>query len=211
MNRLLAPAVALVAGLAVGVLVVGWVLRPVAPAEGSVDAGFARDMQVHHAQAVELATLVRDRTDDEDVRRLALDILLTQQQQQGQMFGWLASWGLPQASTAPAMAWAEHGHDTGGTAGAGAAPDAMPGLVSDAQLAVLEASTGVEAERVFLALMIPHHEGGVEMAELAVDRAARPEVRTLASSIVTSQRAEIAVLEEMLADRGGAPGGLLDR
>lgn len=211
MNRLLAPAVALVAGLAVGVLVVGWVLRPVAPAEGSVDAGFARDMQVHHAQAVELATLVRDRTDDEDVRRLALDIMLTQQQQQGQMFGWLASWGLPQASTAPAMAWAEHGHDTGGTADAGAAPDAMPGLVSDAQLALLEASTGVEAERVFLALMIPHHEGGVEMAELAVDRAARPEVRTLASSIVTSQRAEIAVLEEMLAERGGAPDGLLDR
>lgn len=206
MNRLLAPAVALVAGLAVGVLVVGWVLRPVAPADGSVDAGFARDMQVHHAQAVELATLVRDRTDDEDVRRLALDILLTQQQQQGQMFGWLASWGLPQASTAPAMAWAEHGHD----AASGATPGVMPGLVTDAQLAVLEASTGVEAERVFLALMIPHHQGGVEMAELAQDQASRPEVRTLASSIVTSQRAEIAVLEAMLADRGGAPDGLLD-
>ncbi|HMN29918.1 MAG TPA: DUF305 domain-containing protein, partial [Caldilineaceae bacterium] len=71
--------------------------RIVAPAEGSAEVGFARDMAMHHAQAVNLAMLLRDRSDDEEMRQLALDILLTQQAQIGMMQGWLAVWGLPYA------------------------------------------------------------------------------------------------------------------
>lgn len=66
-----------------------------APADGSVDAGFARDMSVHHQQAVEMSFIVRDRTDDEDVRRLAYDIINTQANQRGMMLGWLETWGCP--------------------------------------------------------------------------------------------------------------------
>ena len=57
--------------------------------------GFARDMMVHHAQAVEMAEIVRDKTENENVRILATDIALTQQAQIGQMQGWLAVWELP--------------------------------------------------------------------------------------------------------------------
>ena len=177
------------------------------PADTSVDAGFARDMQVHHSQAVDLARMVRDRTDDEDLRTLALDMLLTQQNQAGQMAGWLATWRLPQSSTRPPMAWAGgHGAMTaagadGDTAATGFA--AMPGWASAGDIARLESARGVEAERLFLQLLIPHHQGGVEMAEMAVDTARAPQVKALAASIVQSQTSEMAVLEEMLAQRGG--------
>ena len=56
--------------------------------------------------------------------------------------------------------------------------------------------------------MIPHHRAGVQMAEYAVRYARQPQVRRLAQSIVDSQTAEIAVLREMLAARGGPVAGL---
>jgi uncharacterized protein (DUF305 family) len=62
-------------------------------------------MIVHHANAVEMATILRDRTDDDAMRLFALDIMMTQQAQIGQMQGWLQVWGLPIAPSAPEMAW----------------------------------------------------------------------------------------------------------
>lgn len=203
-----ALAVAAVALLAVGALAGALLARQpqlAAAAEGSVEAGFARDMQAHHAQAVELAVLVRDRSTDDEVRTVALDILLTQQNQIGQMAGWLSTWGLPAASTDAPMAWmtGEHGHTPAPTAAAGAGYAAMPGWVSRADLARLAAAEGSDADRLFLELMIPHHEGGVAMAEYALDRARRPQVVALARTIVTSQERELTVLHGMLDARGG--------
>jgi uncharacterized protein (DUF305 family) len=65
------------------------------PTAGSADAGFARDMAVHHQQAVEMSFIVRDRTGNEEVRRLAYDIAQTQANQRGMLLGWLDLWGLP--------------------------------------------------------------------------------------------------------------------
>ncbi|MFM9877666.1 MAG: DUF305 domain-containing protein [Rhodoglobus sp.] len=60
-------------------------IGPSDPTDTSVEAGFARDMQVHHNQGVELALIVRDRTQDPAVRLLAYDIATTQAQQSGQL------------------------------------------------------------------------------------------------------------------------------
>src|SRR5918992_1350416 len=79
-----------------------------APSDSSPEAGFARDMMVHHAQAVEMAEIVRDKTESNEIRILASDIALTQQAQIGQMQGWLGVWGLPITGTEPAMAWMGH-------------------------------------------------------------------------------------------------------
>jgi uncharacterized protein (DUF305 family) len=198
-------ALVVLAALALGALAGALLARQptlTAAPEGSVDAGFARDMQAHHAQAVELAVLVRDRSTDEQVRTVALDILLTQQNQIGQMAGWLSTWGLPAASTDPVMAWmsAEHGHADADPAAGYAA---MPGWVPRADLARLAAADGPDADRLFLALMIPHHEGGVAMARVAADRGRRPQVVALAENIVRAQDRELGVLREMLAARGG--------
>ncbi|WNB86767.1 DUF305 domain-containing protein [Cellulomonas sp. ATA003] len=214
MSRRVAAVVALLtsAALALGVLVGSVLLRPSelsVPADTSAAAGFARDMQAHHGQAVELSRLVRDRTDDEELRTVALDILLTQQNQAGQMTGWLEVWDLPQSGAGEPMAWAGDDHDHGGGSGDPDAPTgyaAMAGWVSSEDLARLRDAEGVEAERIYLELMIPHHRGGVEMAELALDRVDVRYVRDLADAIVRSQDAEIQVLETMLAERGGPTG-----
>ncbi len=174
-----------------------------APAEDSADVGFARDMQTHHNQAVQMSFIIRDKTSDPTLRTLAYDIATSQQQQSGQMYGWLVQWGLPQTASKAPMAWMEgHGSSHGGTqtAGAGGAMQ-MPGLASDEEMRALEQATGVEAERQFLTLMIRHHEGGVDMAEAALDMAERREVLGLAKAIVTAQTAEITLLNRLLDER----------
>ncbi len=193
---------ALLVGTAVGATLVA---RPDAatPSDRSVDAGFARDMQAHHAQAVELAVLVRDRSDDETLRAIALDILTIQQQQIGQMAAWLRLWGLPAASPEGPMAWmaedAGHAH----TPGTGGRLSAMPGWVQTADMAALRDADGTDAERLFLSLMIDHHVGGVDMARYAAEHARHPEVTRLAQGIVDSQTREQVVLQDLLDARGG--------
>jgi uncharacterized protein (DUF305 family) len=187
------------AALLVGVLGTLWVVqaRSSAPSDFGADAGFARDMQTHHAQAVQLAFLVRDRTDDEEVRTVAYDIITSQQQQAGQMFGWLVQWGLDQTGSRPPMAWVGGEHVAAHTA-----PDgSMLGTATPAQITELGAATGVEAERIFLRLLIAHHTGGIAMAQAAVADARTPEVRTLAGAIAASQTSEVQLLEQMLAAR----------
>jgi uncharacterized protein (DUF305 family) len=200
---LVAGALILVAALVAGALLLGSLLgSPSTPAADSVDAGFSRDMRAHHSQAVQMSFLVRERTDDADVDQLALDILLTQQQQVGQMYAWLDAWGLPQASTEDRMAWMS-GSSMGDMSGMGGMSGGMPGMASNAELQALEAAEGEEAERIFLQLMIPHHEAGVEMADYAVENAETDQVRSLAESISAAQQSELTVLGDLLDERGG--------
>jgi len=180
-----------------------------APSTLSVEAGFARDMQVHHDQAVELAFIVRDLTDADDVRTLAYDIARTQAQQSGQMYGWLNEWNLPQAEAEPSMTWmtrpplsgtSAHDHDPNSSAHTPGAP--MPGLATAEQITELKSLNGVAAEKDFLTLMIAHHKGGVEMAEALLERSTDRVETAFAKNIVKAQTSEITLMEGMLADRG---------
>jgi uncharacterized protein (DUF305 family) len=195
--RLVLLALIAIAALALPAFAIGRisVLIATSPGTTSAEAGYARDMQTHHDQGVEMAMLIRDRTEDDAVRLLAYDIATTQGHQSGQLYAWLTSWGLPQASPAPPMAWmgdGEHGHAEGA---------AMPGLATPQQLEELRAATGVEAERLFLRLMIGHHRGAVEMSEAVLDRTDDQMVATFAGSVVASQSSEIGLMEEMLTAR----------
>jgi len=175
--------------------------------DDSAEAGFARDMATHHAQAAEMALIVRDVAVDERLRTLAVDIMLTQTTQRGVFMGWLQQWNLPQASSQPRMAWMrEHDHAASGSqAGAGSAPERMMGMATAEELARLRAARGVDAEVLFLQLMIRHHEGGVMMAKAILPQSTREEVVAMARSIDESQAAEIAAMTEMLAERGAKP------
>jgi uncharacterized protein (DUF305 family) len=175
------------------------------PVSTSAEAGFARDMQEHHLQGVELAMIIRDLTDDDAVRLLGYDIATTQAQQAGQLYGWLTEWDLSQAGPEPSMTWMTRPGRSSDThehvEGAHAPGEPMPGLATDAQIAELKAATGVEAERRFLTLMIAHHLGAVEMAEAVQDRAGNTSVLGFANSVIISQEAEIILMEDMLAAR----------
>ncbi len=77
------------------------------------------------------------------------------------------------------------------------------GLATDEQVRALRDADGVEAERIYLQLMLPHHLGGVQMAEVAQDQAAEPQVRRLAQAMVNAQTFELTVLQDLLDARGG--------
>jgi uncharacterized protein (DUF305 family) len=202
---------ALITAVVVGL--VGWSVGRLStldnpnPSNTSAEAGFARDMQVHHDQAVELSLIVRDLTEDEPTRLLAYDIITTQSQQSGQMFGWLSVWGLPQAASEPPMTWmtrpgrAPGGHEHPAASAPHSAGESMPGLATPEQIASLRAAHGVEAERIFLTLMIAHHRGAIEMAESVLDRADNSAVAAFATGVVASQRSEIDLMQSMLAKR----------
>jgi uncharacterized protein (DUF305 family) len=179
----------LLAGCSAGAAAALLITQP--PGKDSAEAGFARDMMVHHAQAVEMAEIVRAKTESNEIRILASDTALTQQAQIGQMQGWLGVWGLPVTGTEPAMAWM--GHPTEGR---------MPGMATPEEVNRLRNAPPQEADAMFLRLMIPHHQAAVPMAEAILKETDRPEVERLASAIVASQRTEIATMRDMLRGMG---------
>ncbi len=158
------------------------------------EAGFARDMSVHHAQGVAIAEAVRSRTDETDIRLLATDIALTQQAQIGRFLGWLDVWGLSATNSEP-MAWMP-------AHGAASMPMPMPGMATPAEVLALSTLPTDEAEEQFLRLMIRHHRGAIRMAQAILDLTKREEVVSIAEAMVTSQRAEIQMMNEMLNARG---------
>lgn len=178
-----------------------------APADDSLEAGFARDMQVHHAQAVEMSLIAREKSTDPALRAMAYDVITSQQQQIGQMYAWLETWGLPQTSSRAPMAWMSGTDDSSmGSMSSGSMtllPDGrMPGMASDAQVARLRTAVGRDAEVLWLQLMIPHHQAGVAMAEVAIKNSGDSQVVALAKSIRTAQLAEIEQMRQLLTDRG---------
>ncbi|WP_432103014.1 DUF305 domain-containing protein [Streptomyces sp. bgisy091] len=190
--------------------------QPRTPAAGSADAGFARDMAVHHQQAVEMSFIVRDVTRDEEVRRLAYDIANTQANQRGMLLGWLDLWELPK--TAPdgqgPMSWmpdAHAGHDMAGMDGMsgmeGMDHDGalMPGMATRTELDALREARGEKAEILFLRLMTDHHKGGVAMARGCAERCAVPAEKRLAEGMVAAQRSELDLMADMLTARGAEP------
>ncbi|MGR8010835.1 DUF305 domain-containing protein [Streptomyces hypolithicus] len=195
-----------------------------APAGGSADAGFARDMSVHHQQAVEMSFIVRDRTKDEEVRRLAYDIANTQANQRGMMLGWLDLWSLPKVAPGEEpMAWMgsddsaddggknggenDGGHDGHGTHGTQDSGDGslMPGMATRAELAKLADADGKQAEILYLQLMTDHHKGGVTMARGCADRCEVAAEQSLAQGMVDAQESEMALMADLLKARGAAP------
>ncbi|MFF4544092.1 DUF305 domain-containing protein [Streptomyces sp. NPDC001435] len=170
------------------------------PGTDSADAGFARDMAVHHQQAVEMSYIVRDRTTDEEVRRLAYDIAQTQANQRGMLLGWLDLWELPKVSAKPPMTWMGMGGMASGKDGA-----LMPGMATNADLKKLGTLSGKQAEIFFLQLMTDHHKGGIHMAEGCVAKCTVGVEKKLAQGMVDAQQSEIQLMADMLKARGAKP------
>ncbi len=249
--------VALIAAGAVVLLLVGGTLglalsgrlgssTAATPDNSSVDAGFARDMIVHHDQGVLMAHYAEQNTDDQEISVMAYDIGYTQTDQLGQMQGWLSLWDLPEFGDGTHMGWmgGSGGHDMGagamgsGATGSGAmgpgavasgvmdsasigpgpmtsgfmAPGApgsdgavMPGMATNAEISKLRSLKGRESDIYFLQLMIRHHQGGAPMMEYAAEHANNPVVRNFAGKMAQTQAAEVAVMTQMLAERGASP------
>jgi uncharacterized protein (DUF305 family) len=175
------------------------------PDDESAEAGFARDMATHHAQAVEMSMIAVQRSANDDVRTLALDMGLTQQAQIGMMRAWLDTWNLSPTATGPAMAWMSDdtamSHDNmTGTPSTGGDRPVMPGMATTAELDTLRQSRDAAFDGYFVDLMVRHHNGGLQMVDAVLARDPDPLVRDLATSMKRGQQSEIATLEQIKAD-----------
>ena len=149
------------------------------------DVMFAQMMIPHHRQAIEIAELAPARGASQDILDLALKISAAQGPEIEQMQVMLDRWG------APSMMDDHSGH--GGMA--------MVGMVSDEDMDALRQASGADFERLFLELMIAHHEGAIAMTEDPLANGGDPEMRALLLAIVAAQTAEIDTMKAMLEGR----------
>lgn len=146
------------------------------------DSMFVMMMIPHHEQAIEMSDLILAKPGvDQRVLDLAQQIKDAQGPEIELMEGWLDEWGMPSSG---GMGGMDHGD----------------GMMSDDDMAELEAAEGVEAARLFLTQMIEHHEGAIEMAEDELDDGTDADVRELAEQIITSQTEEIATMQQLLTE-----------
>jgi uncharacterized protein (DUF305 family) len=195
----LAIVVALIIGYAVG-RAVSPEAQPVTPAsastaypaDDSAEAGFARDMSTHHAQAVEMGMIAAAKATDPDVRSLGYDIALTQENQIGIMQTWLSFWGLdPTSETGQKpMAWMPEG-------AAALKNGLMPGYATQDQMDQLRNAKGKQVDVLFLSLILTHHLGGIHMVDGVLAKSQNNDVRSLAQNMKTGQQREITVIQQL--------------
>ena len=152
------------------------------------DVAFLQGMYPHHAQAVEMTDMVPGRTTNPDVLALAVQIEAAQQPEMDQMAALLKTWG----QSAPSARMAEMGH--GGMDHSG-----MDGMMTADQMAELGGLSGPDFDRMWMTMMIEHHEGAVTMSQAVIADGISPEVRTMADAIIAAQQAEIATMQNLIA------------
>lgn len=184
-------ALAIVVGLLLGYA--GGLLTPhlTRPGDNSAEAGFARDMTTHHAQAVEMGLIAFQSASDPAVRTLGGDIATGQQGEIGMMQTWLRSWGLEPTGSQPVMAWMPGG-------AAAVKNGLMPGMATPEELARLRSAKGRDVDVLFLQLMINHHLGGIHMVDAVLAQSSDPDVVPLAARMKNVQQNEVNNMRGLL-------------
>lgn len=152
-------------------------------AHNQFDVTFASSMVPHHQQAVEMAELALSRGVSTDVRELATQIKAAQGPEIATMTAWLTAWG-----SAPMPS----DHDMGGMG--------MDGMMTAQQMAALDAAAGAAFDRMWLQLMVEHHEGAVVMARTELAQGQDAQAKALAGAVIAGQTKEIATMKGLLAD-----------
>jgi uncharacterized protein (DUF305 family) len=163
------------------------------------DLDFATAMIPHHAQALAMVDMTRGRELSPQVQRLTEDIRAAQVPEIELMVDWLTGWDQPVPETMRDHANAENSDGMGGHGMDDQPASSMPGMMTDEELGDLGAARGQQFEDMWLAMMIEHHEGAIEMAQdEQTDGVYQPAI-DLAQSIATSQQTEIDLMRELLA------------
>jgi uncharacterized protein (DUF305 family) len=168
------------------------------PGTNSPEAGFARDMSTHHAQAVGMSMLEVEHGSNQDVVELAYSIATTQQAQFGMMSVWLQDWHLLPTGTNKPMSWMPDGQTqlTNGL---------MPGMATTQQVDDLTQARGNASDVLFCQLMLRHHLGGIHMVEGILALTHNSQVRTLAESMLAGQQGEVQTLQNLLKTLDAQP------
>jgi len=147
------------------------------------DVTFATDMITHHRQAVEMAELAQTRAESPQVKNLATQIMDAQDPEIETMTGWLTSWGKPVPDD---------------MSGGMDMSSSMPGMMSQDEMTSLENTSGAEFDQTFLAMMLEHHQGAIEMAKSEQSGGLFPDAIALAKQIEAAQTDEITTIQALL-------------
>lgn len=156
----------------------------------AADVEFMQGMMGHHAQALEMTGMVAGRSATPGLPLLAERIQVSQKDEIGRMERWLRTRG----EQVPCV---EPGHQHGDMMHM-----MMPGMATPAEMERLAAANGIAFDRLFLELMIRHHQGALSMvADFFGKQGAgqEPEIFQVANDVDADQRAEIARMEALLA------------
>jgi uncharacterized protein (DUF305 family) len=153
------------------------------------DLRFLDEMIAHHQGGVIMTQHMAVDSQRPEMRDLAQRIITAQQREIAQMQQWRQAW-YPNAPVSPA-------NGMGGMMGRGMM-GGCPGMDADAMREMM--GSNMDFDRMFLQMMIPHHEDAITLAEQALQQAEYAEIKTLAQTIITTQRAEIDEMRGYLRD-----------
>jgi uncharacterized protein (DUF305 family) len=146
---------------------------------------FIDGMTVHHQGAVNMAKEVLAKSKRQEMKQLANNIIAAQNSEIDRMKEWRKTW-YPQASSTPMAYHAQMGHMMAMT------PEQMQDMMMSMDLGAGDDKFDLR----FLNAMIPHHEGALVMAEDALKKSQRPEMKKLSQEILISQKQEIEQMKE---------------
>ena len=155
------------------------------PADAEFDLRFVDAMTPHHQGGVEMAKEAQQKSKRPEIQKLAADIIQAQNKEINQMKQWRQTW-YPKASAEPVAYNSQMGHSMP------MSQDQMKGMMMSMNLG----SADDQFDLRFLNAMIPHHEGAVVMAQDALSKSKRPEIKKLAAEIIASQKAEIKQMQQ---------------
>ncbi|WP_309627303.1 DUF305 domain-containing protein [Brevundimonas sp.] len=173
------------------------------------DVGFMQHMIVHHAQAVEMVALLDTRGSDRRVKLLGRRIALSQEAEIALMRGWLQERGRPVEMPGMDHSAMGHGAHAGMNHGAmspGVGPDDTPvmaGMLTPRQMRTLAAASGTDFDRLFLAGMIQHHQGAIDMVGALMetpDAAQDTLLSDFTNAVVADQSTEILRMQSLSAE-----------
>ena len=172
--------------------------NPQQPRSVRVDRHFIEMMIPHHQDAIAMADLALIRGKRPEVKKIAQAIKKDQTREIQEMRTWYKQWYGKEvaAHSMTDMGMMGNHHNQGQGTGSGMMGQGMMGQGMMSMKTDLDAlKKAPDFDKEFVRQMIPHHQMAVMMAQMASERAAHPEIRTLAQSIITSQSAEIAQMQ----------------
>ncbi len=155
------------------------------PADANFDLRFIDAMTPHHQGAVEMAKEAQQKSKRPEIKKLADDIIKSQNQEITQMKQWRQAW-YPSAGDKPMAYNSQMGHMMEMSS------DQMQAMMMSQDLGAVDA----EFDLRFINAMIPHHEGAVTMAKDVLSKSKRPEIKQLAQEIVKAQDIEIKQMQQ---------------
>jgi uncharacterized protein (DUF305 family) len=173
-------------GMAATIAFVG----PVGPmgsgARGTMDAMFIEQMIPHHDDAIAMAELALTRAEHPQIRQLAEDVIKTQSAEIDQMREWYREWF---DTDVP---------DDGGSSGmmGRGSPGLMGGMMGGGTVDLEDLEAADEFDKVFIEGMIPHHQMGIMMSQMAGTATDRSELRDFTQTIIDTQSREVVQMQE---------------